>query len=185
MASTAWQRLGDHLRKAAARIDPIGALLGSELACRWRATWHGEQLTLLASELHARQSSEAYADLLADARSEWSVSADANGRDGHGRNLDLLEEDLRRQQALDPALVASLATAKADGYARWQVARRRSDFSLFSGALQTLIDLRREQARQLAGLAPVGERWLNPLNPICALTGFGSCLHPCVSDSRR
>ena len=167
MASTAWQRLGDHLRKT--------QLLGSiQSALYWDqntrmpsggATWRGEQLTLLASELHARQSSEAYAALLADARSEWSVSADANGRDGHGRNLDLLEEDLRRQQALDPALVASLATAKADGYARWQLARRRSDFSLFSGALQTLIDLRREQARQLAEPRSCWETLAQPFEP--------------------
>ena len=77
----AWQRLGDHLRKT--------QLLGSiQSALYWDqntrmpsggATWRGEQLTLLASELHARQSSEAYADLLADARSEWSGSDDVNG----------------------------------------------------------------------------------------------------------
>ena len=181
MASTAWQRLGDHLKKT--------QLLGSiQSALYWDqntrmpsggAAWRGEQLTLLASELHARQSSEAYASLLADARAEWSVSADARGGGGQGRNLDLLEEDLRRQQALDPALVASLATAKADGYARWQVARKQSDFGLFSGALQTLIDLRREQRVSWRSLATAcWKRWLNPSNPICALTDFHSCLHP-------
>ena len=171
MASTAWKRLGDHLRKT--------QLLGSiQSALYWDqntrmpsggATWRGEQLTLLASELHARQSSEAYADLLADARSEWSGSDDVNGSGGHGRNLDLLEEDLRRQQALDPSLVASLATAKADGYARWQVARQRSDFSLFSGALQTLIDLRQEQARQLAEPRSCWETLAQPFEPDLSL----------------
>ena len=57
MASKAWQRLGDHLRKT--------QLLGSiQSALYWDqntrmpsggAPWRGEQLTLLASELHARQ----------------------------------------------------------------------------------------------------------------------------------
>ena len=81
------------------------------------------------------------------------------------RNLDLLEEDLRQRQTLDPALVASLATAKADGYARWQVARRQSDFGLFSGALQTLIDLRREQASQLAEPRSCWETLAQPFEP--------------------
>jgi len=167
VASTAWKRLGDHLRKT--------QLLGSiQSALYWDqntrmpsggATWRGEQLTLLASELHARQSSEAYAALLADARAEWSGSSDVSGSAGHGRNLDLLEQDLRRQQALDPALVASLATAKADGYARWQVARKQSDFSLFSGALKNLIDLRREQASQLAEPRSCWETLAQPFEP--------------------
>ena len=116
------------------------------------APWRGEQLAWTATELHARQSSPFYADLLAEARQEWteqttdSGSAEALAR---GRNLDLLELDLRRQQAQDPQLIAALATAKSEGYACWQQARAASDFSLFSKALQRLIDLRQEQVRQL------------------------------------
>ena len=113
-ASTPWDALGDHLRETKllgsiqstlywdqnTRMPPSGAL------------WRGEQLTLLATQLHARQSSAAYADLVAAARQHWN-SADQCPE--QGRNLDLLEQDLQRQQSLDPALVAALAKAKAEG----------------------------------------------------------------------
>ena len=114
-AATAWGQLGAHLRET--------QLLGSiQSTLYWDqntgmpsagASWRGEQLTLLATQLHARQSSAAYADLLAQARQYWNSGERCPEQ---GRNLDLLEQDLRRQQSLEPALVAALATAKAEGY---------------------------------------------------------------------
>jgi carboxypeptidase Taq len=112
--------------------------------------------------LHARQSSPAYAELVAEARQIWAAGERCLEQ---GRNLDLLEQDLRRQQSLDPALVSALATAKADGYSRWQQARQDSDFSLFAPALQTLIDLRQEQARQLAEPRSCWETLAQPFEP--------------------
>ena len=126
------------------------------------ARWRGEQLTLLATQLHARQSSAAYADLVAAARQHWN-SADQCPE--QGRNLDLLEQDLQRQQSLDPALVAALAKAKAEGYNRWLQARSASDFSLFAPALQTLIDLRQEQAKQLDEPRSCWETLAQPFEP--------------------
>ena len=140
-AETAWQRLGAYLRNT--------KLLGSIQSTlywdqntrmpRGGAQWRGEQLAWTATELHARQSSEHYADLLAAARQEWVEQAaahDSEESSAQSRNLDLLELDLRRQQAQDPQLIAALATAKSNGYACWQQARSESDFSLFADALQ-------------------------------------------------
>ena len=163
-AATAWGQLGAHLRET--------QLLGSiQSTLYWDqntsmpsagAAWRGEQLTLLATQLHARQSSVAYADLLAAAREHW-CSGDRCPE--QGRNLDLLEQDLRRQQSLDPALVAALAKAKAEGYDVWQQARAASDFSLFAPALQTLIDLRQEQAKQLNEPRSCWETLAQPFEP--------------------
>jgi carboxypeptidase Taq len=115
------------------------------------APWRGEQLALLAGQLHERQSSPAYADLVAAAEGELTPEASPL----HRRNLELLRLELRRQQCLDPALVSALAKAQSRGNAVWQDARARNDFSTFAPALRELITLRRQQASQLAAAEPV------------------------------
>ena len=115
------------------------------------AAWRGEQMALLAGQLHERQSSAAYADLVAAAEAE--LSADTPPQQRH--NLQLLRLELERQRCLDPALVAALAKAQSRGNAVWQEARSRNEFSAFAPALQELISLRRQQARQLSAAEPV------------------------------
>ncbi len=110
------------------------------------APWRGEQLALLAGQLHERQSSAEYAALVEEAAQELGPDAAPEAR----RNLQLLRQELQRQQCLDPALVSALAQAQAQGYALWQEARSKADFNLFAPALETLIGLRRRQAEQLA-----------------------------------
>ena len=115
------------------------------------ADWRGEQLALLAGQLHARQSSAEYADLVAAAEAELGADAPPERR----RNLELLRLELERQRCLDPALVAALARAQSRGSAVWQDARARNDYAAFAPALQELIALRRQQASQLAAAEPV------------------------------
>jgi carboxypeptidase Taq len=114
------------------------------------AEWRGDQLAMLASQLHERQSSDAYADLVAAAEAGLQTSTPAPVR----RNLELLRLELNRQRCLDPQLVAQVAQAQSRGNAIWQEARRRSEFSIFAPALESLIGLRREQANQLAAAEP-------------------------------
>jgi carboxypeptidase Taq len=136
------------------------------------APWRGEQLALLARQLHQRQSSREFQDLLAAAEAEVASEGDtpsqpasiaagatassstpgslASAAADRRHNLRLLRQELERQSRLDPVLVGRLAEAQAQGYARWQEARARSDFALFAPALEELVRLRQEQARQLA-----------------------------------
>ena len=115
------------------------------------ADWRGEQLALLARQLHERQSSAAYAELVAAAEAELEPDAPPPRR----RNLQLLRLELERQRCLDPALVSALAKAQSRGNAVWREARARNDFAAFAPALQELIGLRRQQASQLANAEPV------------------------------
>jgi carboxypeptidase Taq len=115
------------------------------------AAWRGEQLALLAGQLHERQSSAEYAELVAAAESELGAEVSPERR----RNLQLLRLELERQRCLDPALVSALAKAQSRGNAVWQDARKRNDFSAFAPAFQELIALRRHQASQLAAAEPV------------------------------
>jgi carboxypeptidase Taq len=114
------------------------------------AAWRGEQLALLAGQLHERQSSPRYAELLEAAEAE-QADLPPSGR----RNLELLRLELERQRRLDPALVAALARARSSGNAVWQEARRADDFSLFAPALEELIRLSLEKAGQQAEAEPV------------------------------
>jgi carboxypeptidase Taq len=116
------------------------------------ADWRGQQLALLATQLHERQSSAAYADLVAAAEGELAAGAPA----ATVRNLGLLRQELERQQCLDPQLVAHLARAQSRGNAVWQEARRTNAFAVFAPALEELLQLRREQAAQLAACEPAG-----------------------------
>ena len=104
-----------------------------------------------------RQSSPAYADLLAAAE-EDVAAAGARGESiapGLSHTLALLRLELERQRRLDPVLVGLIAAAQSHGNAIWQDAKRRDDFSAFAPALSELIRLRRTQAAQLADAEPV------------------------------
>ena len=110
------------------------------------APWRGEQLALLARQLHGRQSCIEYSELVAAAEAELTAAAEPAAR----RNLELLRQELERQQRLDPVLVGRIAEAQARGYALWQQAKAARNYGLFSPALAELVSLRQEQARQLA-----------------------------------
>lgn len=177
---TAWDALGGYLRETQIVGSIQSTLYWDQNTCMPRAgaAWRGEQLTLLARQLHSRQSANEYADLIAAARQEWSEHASAPDHAERGRNLDLLEQDLGRQQALDPALVAALATAKSEGYNRWQQARQASDFQLFAPALQTMVDLRKEQARQFNEPRSCWETLAQPFEPDLSLARLNEVLAP-------
>jgi len=145
---SAHQRLRDHLHQTRLLGSISSALYYDQntVMPAAGAPWRGQQLALLATELHQRQCSGAYADLVAAAESELTPESSEASR----RNLALLRLELERQRCLDPLLVAQLAKAQSRGNALWQEARRQNDFPSFAPALAELIRLRREQASQLA-----------------------------------
>jgi carboxypeptidase Taq len=150
---SAHQRLRDHLHQTRLLGSISSALYYDQntVMPAAGAAWRGEQLALLATQLHQRQSSDAYTDLLAAAEAE----IDPESSEASRRNLALLRLELERQRCLDPTLVAQLAKAQSRGNALWQEARRRNDFPSFAPALAELIALRREQASQLATAEPI------------------------------
>ena len=146
------------------------------------AAWRGEQLALLASQLHGRQSSDHYAELVAAAEAALEADAPQEQR----RNLELLRLELERQRCLDPALVKALAQAQSNGNAVWQDARARNDFSAFAPALEELISLRRQQASQLAAAEPVErspwEILAQPFEPDVSKARLGELFAPLVAE---
>ncbi len=171
-----WQQLGEYLRET--------RLLGSiQSTLYWDqntampsggVAWRGDQLSLIAREIHQRQTNTFYEDLLAKARAEFNQELlngelDSSQQSVCSRNLDLLEEDLARQQKLDSALVVEIARAKSNGYCLWTQAKAIKNFSLFAPALKKLITLRQEQAKQLAEPRSCWETLAQPFEPDISL----------------
>ncbi len=134
------------------------------------SSWRGEQLSLLAKLLHARQSSDYFESLLKEAKVEFEEQCNLNNlsdleKKEKSRNIQLLEQDLTRQRSRDPDLVTSLAIAKAKGYKLWQAAKAKSDFGCFAPALRNLISLRKEEASQLGESRTCWETLAQPYEP--------------------
>tara|TARA_B100000965_G_scaffold21612_1_gene16262 strand:+ start:75 stop:1604 length:1530 start_codon:yes stop_codon:yes gene_type:complete len=172
LSKSAWQLLGDYLKDT--------QLLGSiESTLYWDqntsmpiagSPWRGEQLCLLAKQLHARQSSKEFEFLIKEAKCELQYLKEKDNfelelLEGRFRNIDLLEQDLKRQKSLDPKLVAQLATAKSEGYMCWQEAKKNNDYKSFSPALKKLISLRKEQSIQLDEQRSCWETLAQPFEP--------------------
>ncbi len=181
----AWQRLGDYLHETQL-LGSIQSTLYWDQNTRMPsagAAWRGEQLSLLAKQLHARQSSQQFEGLVVEARAEFEQARLAGELEPsqvveRSRNLQLLEQDLTRQQRLDPALVGELATAKAKGYERWQQAKSTADFSCFAKPLQHLISLRQEQVQQLAEPRSCWETLAQPFEPDLSLARLQELFAP-------
>ncbi len=134
------------------------------------SSWRGEQLSLVAKLIHARQSSEELYDLILIAKNEMLEAnnlgeLDPNELVERSRNIELLEQDIARQKSLDPALIVELAKAKADGYSLWQEAKKDSNFNHFAPALTKLIALRKEQSNQLDEPRSCWETLAQPFEP--------------------
>ncbi len=182
---SSWKRLGKYLWETQILGSVQSTLYWDQnTSMPFRgASWRGEQLSLLARQLHSRQSSIEYGNLIEDARAEFENQRQKGNLvpaqvEEHGRNLYLLEQDFRRQKSLDSELVSDLASAKSEGYSLWQQARKKSDFSIFVPALQKLIQLRQEEARQLSEPRSCWETLAQPFEPDITLVRIKELFNP-------
>ena len=172
LSKSAWQLLGDYLKDT--------QLLGSiQNTLYWDqntsmpiagSSWRGEQLSLLAKQIHARQSCKEFELLIEGAKSDLQYLREKDTFNqqlliDRGRNIQLLEQDFNRQKSLDPQLIAQLATAKSEGYMLWKEARKNNDYKSFAPALKKLISLRREQSNQLSEDRTCWETLAQPFEP--------------------
>ncbi len=185
MSKSAWQLLGDYLKDT--------QLLGSiQSTLYWDqntsmpmagSTWRGEQLSLLAKQIHARQSCEKFESLIMEAKSELKYLQEKGNSESQlikdrFRNIELLEQDLKRQKSLDPKLIVQLATAKSEGYMCWQEAKKNNDYKSFSPSLKKLIFLRKEQSNQLAEQRSCWETLAQPFEPNLTINRVSELFEP-------
>jgi carboxypeptidase Taq len=126
------------------------------------AALRGEQLAALAGLVHERATDPRVGELLA--RGEGSDLA--RGDAPEAADLREWRRDFDRQTKLPRALVESLARATSAAQAEWVAARAARDFGRFRPHLQTILDLKRQEAACLhAGDGPLYDALLDEYEP--------------------
>ena len=147
----------DHLKSRMAQVSDLkaaAALLSWDQQTympRGGAEARAEQIATLEKLAHGRFVSEDVGAWLEGAAAETRALAYESDDASLVR---LTRRDYQKACRIPPALVEELARQTSLGMEVWVKARAQSDFSLFQGALQTLVDLQRE----LADCLGFGER---------------------------
>ncbi len=181
----AWKRLGAYLKESQLLGSIQNTLYwdqNTSMPCAG-ASWRAEQLSLLAKQIHERQSSDQLQDLLNAAKAEFEQLLALEELQPKTiiekkRNIQLLEQDIKRQKSLDTGLVVSLAKSKSKGYELWQKARSENDFQIFAPALKELISLRHEEVRQLCEPRTAWETLAQPFEPDLTISRLNNLFDP-------
>ena len=169
MEQTEWNKLGAYLKETQILGSIQNTLYWDQntLMPKQGSSWRAEQLTYLAKNLHERNSSDYFSDLIKSAENEinnlnTNKLADIELK---RKNIELLNKELHRQRKIDPKLVTLLARAKSKGYESWQQAKADSDYKVFLPHFKKLINLRIEEARQISNDLTPWETLAQPYEP--------------------
>ena len=172
MKITAWDKLGAYLKETQILGSIQNSLYWDQNTSMPRkgSSWRAEQLTYLAKNLHKRNSSKKFAELIDSANDEIDNlkinEKNKNNKNNYQKkNIELLNKELERQRKLDPKLVELLARAKSKGYESWYKAKMESNFQIFLPHFKKLIELRIEEAKQISMEASPWEILAQPYEP--------------------
>ncbi len=184
MAETEWNKLGVYLRETQILGSIHNTLYWDQNTGMPRkgASWRSEQLTYIAKNLHRRNSSEEFFNLIKSAEVELLDSENNSDKkqilEGKKRNIELLIKEYNREKNLDPLLVELLAKAKSKGYESWQEAKRKSNFDIFLPFFEDLIKLRIEEAKQISDKYSPWETLAQPYEPDMTLKWLKKIFKP-------
>ena len=159
MEELSWEKLGNYLNETQILGSIQSTLYWDQNTAMPKSgsSWRADQLTYIAKNLHQRNSSKEFSELIEAADKELNDGEfdDQNERDSKKKNIELLSKELNRQKKIDPKLVEKLARAKSRGYESWQQAKKDSNYQIFLPHLKELINLRIEESKQISeGLSP-------------------------------
>ena len=159
MKELSWKKLGNYLKETQILGSIQSTLYWDQNTAMPKSgsSWRADQLTYIAKNLHQRNSSKEFSELIEAANKELDDCEfdDQNEIDSKKKNIELLSKELDRQRKIDPKLVEKLARAKSSGYESWQQAKKDSNYQIFLPHLKELINLRIEESKQISeGLSP-------------------------------
>lgn len=105
------------------------------------APLRGQQIATLSTLAHEQATSDAFGELL---QQLWQQRRYLS--ENETANIRLSLEQYERAQKLPSDFVRRLSTAKTQAYRTWLKAREENNFGVYQGALQTMVQLMREQA---------------------------------------
>jgi len=109
------------------------------------AAYRADQITALATQVHARRTDEQFGQWLCELASEPNTTTDDQPTD-RVATIAGLKRQFDRQSKVPAELAAALARSASEGQTAWVTARQNNDFGSFLPYLQTIVDLKREEA---------------------------------------
>jgi carboxypeptidase Taq len=100
----------------------------------------GRQIATLNELAHEQFTNDTLGNLLNKLTKAYNLTASEK------RNVQLTQEDFNRNKKIPAAFVHTLSSAINVGYHAWIQARRENSFSSFEKPLQTIIDLKKQEA---------------------------------------
>lgn len=110
------------------------------------AAYRADQITALATQVHARRTDKQFGQWLAELATETDAATDTQPPTDAAATLAGLKRQYDRQSKVPSELAAALARSASQGQTAWVAARQNNDFAAFLPYLQTIVDLKREEA---------------------------------------
>ena len=112
------------------------------------SAYRADQITAVATQVHARRTDTQFGEWLAELSADASiVPANSNqAPSDQAATVTGLKRHFDRQSKVPSELAAALARSASEGQTAWVAARKDNDFAGFMPYLQTIVDLKREEA---------------------------------------
>ena len=110
------------------------------------AAYRADQITALATQVHARRTDEQFGQWLAELASQTATETENQPPTDTAATVTGLKRQFDRQSKVPPELASALARSASEGQTAWVTARQNNDFAAFRPYLQTIVDLKREEA---------------------------------------
>ena len=110
------------------------------------AAYRADQITALATQVHARRTDEQFGQWLSELASEPDTANANQPPTDQAATIAGLKRQFDRQSKIPAELAAALARSASEGQTAWVTARQNNDFASFLPYLQTIVALKREEA---------------------------------------
>lgn len=109
------------------------------------AAYRADQITALATQVHARRTDAEFGGWIEELATATKAD-DAHPPTDQAATISGLKRQFDRQSKVPAKLAAALARSASEGQTAWVAARKDNDYASFKPYLQTILDLKREEA---------------------------------------
>ena len=148
-SSTTFEKACQHARQTALLQSTLSLLEWDQHTKmpEQAAAYRADQITALATQVHARRTDEKFGQWLNELdAAEGTAATDGDIPTDRTANIVGMKRQFDRQSKIPSELAAALARSASEGQSAWVAARKNNDFASFMPYLQTIINLKREEA---------------------------------------
>ena len=106
------------------------------------AAYRADQITALATQVHARRTDEQFGQWLCELASDAAPANDDQTPTDQAATIAGLKRQFDRQSKVPTKLASALARSASEGQTAWVTARQNDDFAFFLPYLKTIVNLK-------------------------------------------